>query len=69
MGREGAYIAPIPGKRCLAVYKTRGTAQARANKLKKQGYSAKVDETMGTYSVWVSSKYFKDHPKAKGYYD
>lgn len=68
MGR-GMYSTTPIGKRVLQSYKTRASAQARATKLNKKGYTTKLELIMGNWLLWVSPKYFRDHPKVKGYYE
>lgn len=55
------------GMRIVSNYQSEPPAKRRVAQLRKQGYKAKYEVIMGNYSVWVSPRYFKDHPKAKRY--
>lgn len=57
------------GMRVAFNYQSKGPAARKVKELRKKGYRAKWEEIMGNFSVWVSPKYFKDHPRAKGYLD
>ena len=62
------YRMELRGKRVLSSYTNEATAKRRASQLRKQGYAVKVERIMGSSLVWVSRRYFKDHPKAKPLY-
>lgn len=57
------------GMRICANYQSEGSAKRKVAELKKKGYNARYTEIMGNYEVWVSAKYFSDHPKARKYLD
>ncbi len=61
-------MSPAPrGSAISNVYKSEASAKKRVAELRGKGYNARYEEIMGSYSVWVSAKYFKDTGK-KSYY-
>lgn len=57
----------LKGDRIVANYQDEVAAKRKVAQLRKQGYRARYECIMGNYEVWVSAKYFKDHPRVKGY--
>lgn len=65
----GVSFGALPGKRLLKTYKTRGAAEKKAEELKKKGYPTRIEWLYNNYELWVSRRYFKDHPRVKAALD
>jgi hypothetical protein len=50
----------------LRIYKTEAAARRKAAEIKRKGYGVKVSQSMGDWELWVSPRYFKDHPRVRG---